>query len=108
MNITLSENTDSPKKTKLQKRFDKIWGEVKNKQLENAKLKTELVDLHKIYQERILPVEQLTAEPYSQLAQRLIEFFSRKSLAQWQRSELTQWIFECIDYVQPLDAERCG
>ena len=106
MNITLSENAVSPKKTKLQKSFDKIWSEVKNKQLENAKLKTELADLHKIYQERILPVEQLTAEPYSQLAQRLIEFFSRKSLSQWQRRELSQWIFECIDYVQPLHAER--
>ena len=106
MNIALSENVASPKKTKLQKRFDKIWREVKNKQLANAALKTELADLHKIYQERILPVEQLTAEPYSQLTQRLIEFFSRKSLTQWQRRELSQWIFECIEYIQPLHSER--
>ena len=106
MNITLSTTTVSPKKTKLQKRFDKIWREVKNKQLANAKLRTELTDLHKIYQERILPVEQLTAEPYTHLAQRLIEFFSRKSLAQWQRHELSQWIFECIEHIQPLNPEK--
>ncbi|MBV1919676.1 MAG: hypothetical protein KUG73_03270 [Pseudomonadales bacterium] len=72
----------------------------------NATLKTELTDLHKIYQERILPIEKLTSEPYTDLAQRLIEFFSRKSLSQWQRHELSQWIFECIEYIQPLNPER--
>lgn len=106
MNITLSETTASPEKTQLQKKFDKLWREVKNKQLANAKLKTELADLQNIYQERILPIEQLTAEPYAQLAQRLIEFFSRKSLTQWQRHELSQWIFECIEHIQPLNHER--
>lgn len=106
MNITLSETTVSPQKTKLQKEFDKLWQAVKNKQLANAKLKTELADLHKIYQDKILPIEQLTAQPYTQLVQRLIEFFSRKSLTQWQRHELSQWILECIEHVQPLNAQR--
>lgn len=106
MNITLSKNTTNPKKTALQKNFDKLWSEVKKQQLTNSELKTELDDLHKIYQERILPIEQLTAEPYIALAERLINFFSRKSLSKWQRYELGQWIFECIDHVQPLNPTK--
>jgi hypothetical protein len=112
MKITLSENTDCPQKTQLQKRFEKLWRDVRNKQLANAKLKTELAELaelaelHKIYHEMILPVEQLTEKPYTQLAQRLIIFFSRKSLAQWQRHELSQWIIECIEHIHPLNPEQ--
>jgi hypothetical protein len=106
MNITLSENTTSPQKSQLQNRFEKLWREVKNKQLANAKLKNELAELHKTYHEIILPVEQLTEEPYTQLGQRLIEFFSRKSLTQWQRHELSQWIIECIEHIEPLNPAK--
>jgi hypothetical protein len=103
MHITLSEHTASPQKSPLQKRFEKLWREVKNKQAANAKLKNELAELHKTYHENILPVEQLTEQPYTQLAQRLIVFFSRKSLTQWQRYELGQWILECIEHIEPLN-----
>ena len=106
MNITLSENTASPQKSQLQKRFEKLWREVKNKLLANARLKNELAELHKTYHQIILPVEQLTEQPYTQLAQRLIEFFSRKSLTQWQRHELSQWIIECIEHIEPLNPAK--
>ena len=103
MHITLSENAVSPQKSPLQKRFEKLWREVKNQQRANAKLKNELAELHKTYHEIILPVEQLTEKPYTQLAQRLIVFFSRKSLTQWQRQELGQWILECIEHIEPIN-----
>lgn len=103
MHITLSEHTASPQKSPLQKRFEKLWREVRNKQLANARLKNELAELHKTYHEIILPVEQLTEKPYTQLAQRLIVFFSRKSLTQWQRHELGQWILECIEHIEPIN-----
>jgi len=103
MHITLSENVVSPQKSPLQKRFEKLWRQVKNQQLANARLKNELAELHQTYHESILPVEQLTEQPYTELAQRLIVFFSRKSLAQWQRHELGQWILECIEHIEPLN-----
>jgi hypothetical protein len=106
MNITLSKKTTATKKTKVQKRFDKIWRDVKTKQLSNVKLKTELENLRKIYQKRILPIEKLIEIPYTELAQRLIEFFSRKSLAKWQRQELSQWILECIEDIRCLNPEK--
>ena len=106
MHITLSENSASPEKSPLQKRFEKLWREVKNKQRANAKLKNELAELHKTYHEIILPVEQMTEKPYTQLAQRLITFFGRKSLAQWQREELSEWIIECIEHIAPLNPEK--
>jgi hypothetical protein len=106
MHITLSNSTTNPQKTHLQTLFDNLWRDVKNKQQANARLRIELSELHKIYHKKILPVEQLTEGPYSQLAQRLIEFFTRKSLTQWQRHELSQWIIECINYIELLNPEK--
>tara|TARA_R110002072_G_scaffold303068_1_gene492527 strand:- start:9741 stop:10856 length:1116 start_codon:yes stop_codon:yes gene_type:complete len=106
MNITLSENTPDQSKSQLQKQFDKLWKEVKKQQTTNEQLKVELEELYSIYQKDILPVEKQAETPYTQLTQRLIEFFSRKSLAQWQRHELSQWIFECIERIEPLNPEK--
>lgn len=105
MNITISKSTSNSKKSRsnLQKRFDKLLSEVKNKQKANEKLKLDLNNLYKIYQDQILPVEQLTITPFSELAERLIGFFGRKSLAKWQREELSQWIMECIEHVDAID-----
>lgn len=108
MNITISQNTKSSrvKKNHLQNRFDKLFQQVKKKQLANEKLKSDLTELHRIYLEKILPKEKVLAKPYSLLTQRLIDFFGRKSLAQWQRQELAQWILECIENVDPTDPQE--
>jgi len=105
MNITISKKSSTSKKSNLQKRFDKLLRDVKNKQMANEKLKSDLSDLYQIYQDRVLPIEKLSLVPYSQLAERLIGFFRRKSLAKWQREELNQWILECIDHVDSIDSE---
>jgi len=105
MNITISKKSSTQKKSKLQQRFDKLLREVKNKQKANEKLKLDLAELYKIYQDRVLPVEKLTIIPHSELANRLIDFFSRKSLAKWQRQELSDWIMECIAYVDAIDSD---
>ena len=108
MNITISKNASTSKKSKktdLQKRFDKLLRDLKNRQKANETLKSDLSELYRVYQDRVLPVEQLSLEPYSDLAERLINFFSRKSLAKWQREELSQWIMECIEHVDSIDSE---
>jgi len=112
MNITLSnKSTDSksnrPKKKRLQKRFDKLLQEIKTKQLENENLRDELSEMHKIYQDKILPIEQASAKPYSELTKRLIDFYRRKSLSKWQREELSLWIMENIEHISRFDTEIC-
>lgn len=106
MNITLSEHTQIQEKSDLQQQFDKLWREVKNKQKNNIKLKEELAQLYCVYQTKILPLEQLNQLPHVQLTERLIDFYSRKSLTQWQREELSQWIFECIENIEPYHPEK--
>ena len=105
---TTSADATSLQKNHLQQLFDGLWRDVKNKQQANARLKIELSDLRKIYHKKILPIEQLSEGPYSQLAQRLIDFFGRKSLAQWQRHELSLWIMECIDTIETFNPEKSG
>ncbi len=86
--------------------FDKLWAKVKKQKQANEKLQLSLDELSVIYQERILPVERQLVLPYSELIEKLLEFFKRKSLSQWQRQELGVWIMENIEMITPLDREK--
>lgn len=105
MNIVISKTSPNTQQSVLQQRFDKLVREIKNKQNRNEKLKRDLVELYQTYQRDVLPVEKLLMKPYSELAERLIDFFGRKSLTKWQREELGQWIMECIEKVDSMDSE---
>lgn len=106
MNITLSPraNTTPSESNKGQIRFNKLWQEVKKKQARNEKLKQDMDALLATYTQKVMPVELEIEEPLILLARRLVEFASRKSLADWQRGELQDWITETLHEVSQYNA----
>ncbi|UZE96261.1 hypothetical protein [Alkalimarinus alittae] len=106
MNITLSDHAGSlqPEPTVEQARFNKLWQEVKKKQARNEKLKQEMDALMATYTAKVMPVELGIEEPLILLARRLVDFASRKSLADWQRGELQDWIAETLHEVSQYNA----
>ncbi len=110
MNITLSNHKvdNKPQKNADQIRFDKLWKDVKNKQKRNDKLKKEMDALLATYRQKVMPVELGLEEPLGLLARRLIEFSSRKSLADWQRAELQDWIVETLHEISQFNAAEAA
>ena len=106
MLVALSTESKSKKKPHIQREFEKLWEQVRKKQLALDRLTAEMQDLRKLYDDKILPLEQSLGEPFAQLAERLIDFFPRKTLGKGNRVELEEWIFECIEKVVALGSTR--
>jgi hypothetical protein len=110
VNIVLNPTpTRKSSKNKLQARFDKLRQQLLKQQKLNRKFQEELDELVTIYQTHILQVDSDFIDPLTLLASKLIDFYSRKSLAQWHREELGDWIIETlgrIDRVEPETAKE--
>lgn len=108
MNITLSKEQSkiSPQKSKLQIKFDRLWEQVKKKQKRNDKLKLEMDELVQVYNKTVLPKEKEYEQPLCALIQKLITFYSRKSLAVWQRDELEIWFTEVLQQLAQYNSEK--
>ncbi len=108
MNIILSteKTTAQPKKNKIQIKFDRLWTQVKKKQKRNDKLKLEMDELVQVYNHTVLPKEKGYEQPLCALIQKLITFYSRKSLAAWQRDELEIWFTESMRQLEQYNPEK--
>ncbi len=107
MKIVVSQ---TPKKknrlSKTQRRFDKLIRQVQNQKKLQKKLEDDMEKLLLLYQQQLFPVEVALNEPLSHLCERLIDFFSRKSLSKRQRDELGDWIVETINTVNAYDFQQ--
>lgn len=103
MNLICIKNTESSTKKKKGKqsaprqRFEKYWRLVQKNLEQNESLKVQLTQLKARYIKEVLPTElalygQIHTECYQ-----LMDFFTRKSLCQWERAALAQWIGENIE-----------
>ncbi len=92
--------------TKRQARFDKLWQRIEKQKKQNLKLRTELDALCIVYKEQILPLEIAAKMPVLSLLEKLIDFYSRKSMTKWQRIELTEWINESIEGAYRIDQQK--
>lgn len=108
MNITLSDHANNKKTEQKadQSRFNKLWEQVKKKQTRNEKLKQEMETLLATYTQKVMPVELGLEEPLIMLAHRLIDFARRKSLADWQRGELQDWISETLHEISQYNVSE--
>ena len=108
MNITFSDLKDSTlqTKSKIQQKFDRLWLSVKKKQKRNEKLKREMDELLLEYNQTVLPKEKEYITPLCALLEKLTVFYSRKSLAQWQREELGEWFSESIYQLSQYHPEK--
>ena len=108
MNIKLNidQNTrKSKKKSQSQKDFDFMWEMVQKSQKKNQKLESDIDALRKVYHQQIIPAELATSPSMVKLCERLMVFFTRKSLPDWQRDELNEWIGELLDHLRVLSPD---
>jgi hypothetical protein len=108
MNIVLTgAPTAAPaKKSKTQLKFDRLWTQVKKKQKRNDKLKLEMDELVQVYNQTVLPKEKEYEQPLCALIEKLITFYTRKSLAAWQRDQLERWFTEVLNQLGQYNPEK--
>lgn len=81
-------------------RFQREWERVGNLRKRNDKLRAEMDAVLARVRERVLPAELESQATLSALNQRLIEFLSRKTLPEYLRAELIDWIDENLTQMQ--------
>lgn len=100
---------DSPSSTdvqsEIQERFKKTWERLKRIQIQNIQFEREFDRVVDVYCDQVLPKErELLLEPSQRLIEHLIGFIPRKTLPDWQRDELLDWIDRLISNVSRLDS----
>jgi hypothetical protein len=108
MNIVLTADSTKPstKKSNIQIKFDRLWTQVKKKQKRNDKLKLEMDELVQVYNQTVLPKEKEYEQPLCALIEKLITFYTRKSLAAWQRDQLERWFTEVLNQLGQYNPEK--
>lgn len=106
MNIVLDRASSGKRsKSNLQLRFDRLQQQLLKQQKLNRKFQDDLNELVTIYHTQISQMDSELAAPLARLASKLIDFYSRKSLSQWQREELGEWVVETIGRVGRVETE---
>lgn len=109
MNIVLNATpTTKRSKNQLQARFDTLQKKLLKQQKINQKFNNELDELVTVYQTQMLNMENELLEPLTLLADKLIGFLSRKSLSQWQRQELEEWLGESLNRIGRVDVDTAA
>ena len=96
--MQLTNTTQYKKKHNHQTReFDKAWQQVLRQKELNSKLEKKVKKFADQVMPRLHSVETLMAQNLCMLTKNLVVLYSRKSLNQWQRDELREWIIENIE-----------
>lgn len=89
----------------MQARFDKLRERIEHEQRKNETLARELDELARWLEAQRLEIERDVLDASHRLGARLIEFFKRKSLSEWHREELVEWIGEMREQVSAIDPD---
>jgi hypothetical protein len=109
MKITLSTQVSSKtRRHKTQERFDKLSAKLKKQRQINQRFRQELDELIEFHRQHSLAAEQAQLGNHKALADKLLVFVSRKSLALWQRDELIQWFFEVVRKISPFEPDTAA
>lgn len=103
MNIKIHEKPS--KQTKKDGRspealFEKAWKRVISQQKKNSKLREELKAFSERVSEAIQDQEKAYVNTLYQTCEHLLVFYGRKSLTQWQRQVLMDWIADYISTIR--------
>lgn len=99
--LSSSTDTSSPN----HERFKKTWLRLKRVQTQNIQFEKEFDRVVDVYCDQVLPKErELLLEPSQRLIEHLIGFIPKKTLPDWQRDELLDWIDRLISNVSRLDS----
>lgn len=89
----------------MQARFDKLRERIEHEQRKNETLTRELDELARWLEAQRREIERDVLDASRRLGARLIEFFKRKSLSNWHREELVEWIGEMREQVAAIDPD---
>ncbi len=102
---TTASKTKKKAKHSLQKRFDKLQQQLQTQKKLNQQFESDIHDLITRYQAELAEMDEKLFAPLTHLCHKLIDFYRRKSLAQWHREELTTWILETIEHIGDRDTD---
>ena len=86
-------------------RFKKTWLRLKRIQTQNMQFEKEFDRVVDVYCDQVLPKErELLLEPSQRLIEHLIGFIPKKTLPEWQRDQLLDWIDRLTANVSRLDS----
>ncbi|MBF0255517.1 MAG: hypothetical protein HQL47_03445 [Gammaproteobacteria bacterium] len=107
MKITISSQSAKPARShKAQERFDKLSAKLKKQRQLNQRFRQDLDELVEFHRQHSRERDLAQLEGYKALADKLLVFASRKSLPEWQKKELAEWIVELADKIRPFEPDR--
>lgn len=107
MSLTLSAllNQETDSLDGPQQRFQQLWQQLQSCQQEFADFRQSIDALTEQYQQQVLPAERKLLPGLELLQKRLMVLFTRKSLAQWHREAMIEWVQELMAKAQSLDED---
>ena len=103
-------NTGGRRKNRLQERFDRLRSELERERRRDVRFRQDLDELVEIYHRRSIQNDQVVFDDLVALSDKLITFAGRKSLSDWHRIELDEWLRDLIErriaQVDPEVSER--
>lgn len=98
------------RKGRLQERFDKLRNTLERQRRRNERFRQDLDELVDVYHRRSMESDKAVFDDLVALSSKLIAFAGRKSLSDWHRVELDEWLRDLIErripQVDPEVAER--
>ena len=99
--MTGLSNRTQPKKKRS--RFQQLWDKAETLQKKLDQRSAELSPLRATISEQVWPLQRESAKSSIKLVEKLVVFGQRKSLSNWQRAELHDWILEHMTILQTVD-----
>lgn len=95
----MSQLTNTRKSNKKLSKFQKLWNQAEKLRVENQRFRSRLDKLiDSIYQD-ILPEERKAAAEQKPLLKKLLQLGQRKSMTNWERHTLSDWITELAQMI---------
>lgn len=85
------------RKSRLQERFDKLRNKLERQRRHNDRFRQDLDELVDIYHRRSMENDKVVFDDLVALSSKLIAFAGRKSLSDWHRVELDEWLRDLIE-----------
>lgn len=85
------------RKSRLQQRFDKLRSKLERERRRSARFKQDLDELVETFHRRSIENDRLVFDNLVALGEKLITFAGRKSLSDWHRRDLDDWIRDLIE-----------
>jgi hypothetical protein len=106
MRITTTEKKSTKKQGPIQKRFNRLHEQLERQKRLNQQFEKDLDELTLTYRHLSQEANYKQLETLKALAQKLITFAGRKSLSDWHREEIDEWMEDLLMHrIAPVDEE---